>query len=193
MNGDDWARLVYLGLLGAVLVSWYVVQNRGNLSTLVKQAGAWVFIFLGAIAVIGLWDDIRNTVTPRASVIASEGRVEVPRSPDGHYYLTLDINGAPVRFVIDTGATGMVLSLEDAEKAGIKAGDLAFYDRAQTANGEVRTAPVVLKSVRLGDFEDRAVPAFVNEGDLFGSLLGMSYLQRWSRIEIAGNEMILTR
>ena len=70
---------------------------------------------------------------------------------------------------------------------------LNFYDRARTANGEVRTAPVRLDHVSLGGIEDTRLPAYVNEGELFGSLLGMSYLQRWSRIEIGDGKMILVR
>ena len=103
------------------------------------------------------------------------------------------MNDAPIRFVVDTGATGVVLSQSDAERAGFDLDDLNYYDRARTANGEVRTAPVVLDQVSLGGIEDNALPAFVNEGDLFGSLLGMSYLQRWSRIEIGDGKMTLVR
>ncbi|MEX0284535.1 MAG: TIGR02281 family clan AA aspartic protease [Paracoccaceae bacterium] len=193
MDGDSWANLAYLVLLGGALVSWYVVQNRASLGTVVKQAGAWVFIFIGVVAVIGLWDDIRQTVRPTAAVFADEGRIEIPRAPDGHYYLTLMVNDAAVKFVVDTGATGVVLSRKDAERAGLELNELSFYSRARTANGEVRTAPVHLNRVALGGIEDHNVPAFVNEGELFGSLLGMSYLQRWSKIEIGNGQMVLSR
>ncbi len=193
MTPDNWANLAYLGLLGAVLVSWYVIQNRASLGKMVKQAGAWVLIFLGAIAVVGLWDDISQTVRPTQAVFDTDGRVEVPRAPDGHYYLTLRINDTPVQFVIDTGASGVVLSREDAKRAGFDLDELNYYDRAMTANGEVRTAPVRLDHVALGGIEDRNVAAYVNEGELFGSLLGMSYLQRWSRIEIGDGRMVLVR
>lgn len=192
MTGDDWASIAYIVLLGGALVSWYLIQNRGGLGNMLKQAAAWVFIFIGVIAVVGLWGDIRQTVQPSQYISGEDGHVTVPRSPDGHYYLTLDVNDAPVRFVIDTGATSVVLSRKDAEAVGLNVDDLQFYGRAQTANGEVRTAPVKLERVALGPVTDRNVRAFVNEGELFGSLLGMSYLQNW-KIEIAGGEMILRR
>ena len=70
---------------------------------------------------------------------------------------------------------------------------LGFHRRANTANGEVRIAMVRLDEINIGGVRDRNVPASVNEGDLFRSLLGMSYLQRWDRIEIADGKMILTR
>lgn len=192
MNGDDWASIAYIVLLGGALISWYLVQNRGGLGTMAKQGAAWVFIFVGVIAVVGLWGDIRQTVRPSQAVLDGGARVEIPRGPDGHYHLTLGVNGTPIRFVVDTGATSVVLSQEDAERAGFDLSDLQFYNTAQTANGEVRTAPVKLDEVTLGDVTDRGVRAQVNGGELFGSLLGMSYLQRW-HIEIGNGKMILSR
>ena len=81
----------------------------------------------------------------------------------------------------------------DAARIGFDPNELRYYGRAGTANGTVRTADVRLEVVRLGDITDYGVPASVNEGDLFGSLLGMSYLNRFSELRISGNEMFLTR
>ena len=117
----------------------------------------------------------------------------VPRSRDGHYYLTLGVNGQPIDFVVDTGATNIVLTKADAERVGFSLTELNFFGRANTANGEVRTAPVRLQEVTLGAARDTSVAAYVNEGEMFQSLLGMSYLQRWSSIEIRNNALILTR
>ncbi|TNF64230.1 MAG: TIGR02281 family clan AA aspartic protease [Rhodobacteraceae bacterium] len=185
-------HLAYLALLLAV-VGYAFVQNRQGLNKTLQQAALWGLIFLGAIAVFGLWDDIRQTVRPSQAVFADSGRVEVPRAPDGHFYLTLDVNGQPLRFVVDTGATGVVLSRADAARAGLDPEDLMFLGRAMTANGEVRTAPVRLDRMTLGGFTETDLPAWVNEGELETSLLGMTYLDRWSRIEITSDRMVLTR
>jgi aspartyl protease family protein len=107
--------------------------------------------------------------------------------------MTLDINDVPVKFVVDTGASDMVLTLKDAERVGLNRADLQFFGRAMTANGEVRIAPVRLDKVSVGGLSDMRVSASVNEGEMTQSLLGMSYLQRWDRIEIVGDELILTR
>jgi aspartyl protease family protein len=87
----------------------------------------------------------------------------------------------------------MVLTQADAKRAGLDPETLAYLGRANTANGEVRTAFVRLEQVQLGEIVDRDVAAVVNEGQMEQSLLGMGYLQRWGRIEIAGGELILTR
>jgi aspartyl protease family protein len=192
MENYDVPRLVYLSILGSVLVLWFVVQGRQSLGRLLQQAAAWGLIFLGAIAVVGLWQDIRQTVRPAQSVI-SAGRIELPRAPDGHYYVTAEVNGTPTRFVVDTGASQIVLSRRDAARAGLDTQSLIFTGRARTANGTVRTAPVRLDRLSIGPIEDRNLRAVVNEGEMDGSLLGMDYLRRFSSVEITGERLVLTR
>lgn len=117
----------------------------------------------------------------------------IPKSPDGHFRLELAINGAAVTFIVDTGASNIVLSQEDASKAGFEPESLPYFGRALTANGEVKTAPVVLEEVRLGNLVDKRVPAQVNGGELDQSLLGMSYLSHWREITISNGTLILQR
>ncbi|MBC7178631.1 MAG: TIGR02281 family clan AA aspartic protease [Roseovarius sp.] len=192
MQDFDFARLTYLVILGSVLVVWFVAQNRASLSKLAQQALIWGLIFVGALAAVGLWDDIRQTVRPMQSVVSGD-RIELPRAPDGHYYLTAEVSGVLVRFVVDTGASQIVLSQSDAERIGIDTGALAYLGRAYTANGEVRTAPVRLESMTVGPVRHENLRAVVNEGDMGQSLLGMDYLQRFSSIEITGGRLVLTR
>jgi aspartyl protease family protein len=193
MDTDSTMRVIYLVLLVCAIGGWFIAQNRLSLGKLLQQVLIWAFIFLGILAGYGLWEDIRGTVMPQQSVVEDAGQIELPRARDGHYYIRLDVNGTPVDFVVDTGATSVVLTQDDATRVGLSPQDLAFIGRAQTANGTVRTAPVTLETVSVAGFSDRNVPASVNEGALHQSLLGMSYLNRWSRIEIADGAMILTR
>lgn len=193
MDTWDIGSLVYLGLLGSALVVWLLVHNRQSLGRTLQQAMGWVLIFLAVIAAVGLWDDIRRTALPGRAAVAAQGRIEVPRAPDGHFYLTLMVNDAPVNFMVDTGASNVVLRAEDARRAGIDTAELVYSGRANTANGMVRTAPVRLDRIGLGPVSDRNVRAWVNEGEMDRSLLGMSYLERWGRIEIAGRNLVLER
>jgi len=193
MSDFEYARLFYLVLLGGAVAMWFFAQNRKSPGRITQQALVWGLIFIGVIAAVGLWGDIRQTVRPSQTVLAEAGRIEVPRAPDGHYYLTAEVNGTPVEFVIDTGASQIVLSERDARRVGIDTAGLVYFGRATTANGEVRTAPVRLDRMAIGPFADERVRAVVNEGDLDRSLLGMDYLQRFSSVEIAGNRLVLTR
>ena len=192
MDPDQLARATYLILLLTFIGSYFLVANRDRMGEMARHAALWGLIFLGTIAAIGLWSDIRNDVAPRQSYV-EEGVIEVPRGMNGHYNLMLDVNGHPVRFLVDTGATDVVLSREDAMKAGIDLGLLNYTGFAQTANGTVRTARVRLDEMELGDVVDRGVRASVTEGDLGISLLGMSYLERFDRVSIEGGRLVLER
>jgi len=184
-------QLTYLGLLAAAIGGSYIVSNRGNLGKMAQQAAIWGFIFLGVVAAYGLWGDVSRDVTNRQSVIGEE--VIIPQSPDGHYYIALNINGNTVDFVVDTGASQVVLSQLDARRVGINPADLPYLGVAYTANGTVRTADVELDRVSIGPYTDTGVRAVVNEGDMAGSLLGMTYLNLYDNFAISNGELILSR
>ena len=101
----------------------------------------------------------------------------------GHFTLTATVNGAPTRFVVDTGASLVALTLDDARAAGIGRSELVFNQLTQTANGRVRFAPVTLREVRIGQLSIENVPAAVIE-NLDQSLLGMSFLKRLKSFEM---------
>ncbi|MBR9765806.1 MAG: TIGR02281 family clan AA aspartic protease [Rhodobacteraceae bacterium] len=191
MSGTDYGHLAYLVILLAAIGGYYLVSHRGQLGQLARHALLWALIFVAVIAGVGLWGQVRNTLTPMQSV---EGEViTLPRQADGHYYAMVELNGTPVRFLVDTGASEIVLTREAARAAGLPLDSLVFSGRASTANGMVRVAPVRLRSVTLGPVTDQDVRASVNDGELFMPLLGMTYLNRFSRIEITGQALRRTR
>ena len=145
MSENDTGHLIYLIILGSMVVFWFVTNHRGSFGKAVQQALAWVLIFIGVVAAYGMWGDIRSTVLVQATVNEQAGTITIPQSPDGHYRLALDVNGARIDFVVDTGASEIVLSKADAARAGLDPDNMPYYGRAYTANGEVRTAPVRLR------------------------------------------------
>lgn len=190
MSTGKWLTVLVLVLFVIGLIA--NLRGRG-LHRNMQNAAIWGLIFMGTIAGFGLWEDIKRNTLPRQAVFSGQGTIEVPRAFDGHYYMTLQVNGAPVDFVVDTGASEIVLTQKDAQAAGLHPEDLNFIGRANTANGEVRTAPVRLDSIAIGTITDTNMPAFVNEGEMFKSLLGMAYLQRWDKIEISNGTLVLSR
>ena len=193
MTGDNTASLIYLVLLGCAVGGWFMVQNRDGIGKVLQQAMIWGFLFLGVIAGYGLWNDVQRQTMNDQMLQLGDGQISVPRQSDGHYYLTLALNDERIRFVVDTGATDMVLTRADALRVGLELDALHFIGTANTANGTVRTAPVRINTVQLGDITDTNVRASVNGGEMDGSLLGMGYLEKWGRIEISGGELRLTR
>ncbi len=190
MDGDNFGRLIYLGLLLAAVLGWGLAEYRGRMGQGLRSFLAWGMIFVGLMAGYGLWQDIRREVTREQ--IARMDAVEVPRAEDGHYYMTLTIQDQQVVFLADTGASGVVLSKEDAQRLGIDPQTLVYAGESSTANGVVRTARVRLQDVQFGPFADDTLGAYVNDGQMEGSLLGMDYLGRFN-IEITGDRMILRR
>jgi aspartyl protease family protein len=189
MDGEDYGRLAYLVLLLVALGGWAAVEFRNRMGQALRMSMAWGLIIVGIMAGYGLWTDIRSDIMP-VQIVGDGGEVTVPRAEDGHYYLTLEINGTPIQFMADTGASSMVLSREDAERLGIDLNSLLFSGEANTANGVVRTARVDLPLVELGPFRNDDFSAYVNDGEMEGSLLGMDYLGQFE-MQIARNQMIL--
>jgi aspartyl protease family protein len=101
----------------------------------------------------------------------------------GHFSLTATVNGVPLRLVVDTGASLVALTLDDARAAGIGRGELVFNQLTHTANGTVRFAPVMLREIRIEHLSIDNVPAAVIE-TLDQSLLGMSFLKRLKSFEM---------
>ncbi|MCF2903645.1 TIGR02281 family clan AA aspartic protease [Octadecabacter sp. CECT 8868] len=181
-----------IALILLIIVGLPLLASMFSSSTQLRNALLWVVIFLGGIGIANNWTSIHSSfVQPQASFIGD--RIEVPKGPDNHFHLTLMINSVPVDFLVDTGASQMVLTQDDAARVGLDADELSYIGIAYTANGEVATAPVRLDTVDLGDIRDRRVRASVNSGDMDKSLLGMSYLSRFESIEIRQNLLILNR
>ena len=191
MSSDIIVQILYLTVFGVLIAAGLWARSRNNLSQTAQHAAIWVLIFIAAIAAFGLWGDLERHL----GVQSDDGnkRIEIPISRNGHYNLRLSINDVAVDFVVDTGATDIVLSQADASRVGLDIGNLAFAGRASTANGVVKTARVTLDKIEIASVIDRNVSAVVNKGELFGSLLGMGYLQRWGRIEIENGVLTLTR
>ena len=192
MNSDDYGRLIYLVILAVAIGGSMLLSYRGALGRLAQQLSIWGLIFVGVAAGYGLWSDI-SAGRPRIAVLDDSGSLQVPQAADGHYYLTLTINGQPIDFMIDTGASEVVLSQADAARIGIDVTTLTYFGEASTANGPVRTARVTLQDVALAGTDQGAMRAWVNEGELDISLLGMSYLRRFSSMQFSDGILRLTR
>lgn len=193
MSGDDRAYIFYLSILLFFIGGSFLFNRRKRLSQTVQQAAIWGLIFVGVILAYGFSDTLQNQLLPSRAVKINAESYTLERQRDGHFYLTLKVNNQPVEFIVDTGASQIVLSKADARKIGFDPESLAYWGRATTANGEVRTASVVLDLVELGDISDHGIKAAVNGGDLDGSLLGMTYLSRFQELSIRGNTLTLTR
>jgi clan AA aspartic protease (TIGR02281 family) len=149
------------------------------------------------------WDD--ESAWDDGSGLDDEGHPDDESEPDyesdleyvidagagGHFLVEAVVNGAPVTFLVDTGASDVVLTMTDAEHLGFRPENLRFTQRFASANGEVRGAPVVLRELRIGQFSLFDMPASVNEAPLRVSLLGMTFLKRLNGYSVEDGRLIL--
>ena len=167
----------------------------------------WVLLWCGAAFLFvtamkgGPWLPSIDKIRPEGvtSAAAPAGPIPAPISNTliyptdrrGHVLVDAIVNGAAVRFLVDTGASLVTLTPNDARAAGLDLHRLAFNALASTANGDVRMAPVRLREIRLGQLAIDDVPAAVIE-NLKISLLGMSFLKRLQSYEMRGGRLTVS-
>lgn len=113
------------------------------------------------------------------------------RAPNGHFYVDAEVDGGRVHFLVDTGASDVVLTPNDARAAGLSLQELDFSNRIETANGEAHVAGATLRRMSLSQLEVFDLPVLVIDHDMPASLLGMNFLRRLDGYEIRDNELIL--
>lgn len=117
---------------------------------------------------------------------AVAGSAELDRGADGHWRTEARVNGRKVEVLVDTGATLVALTQDDARAAGIDVRNLRYSERVRTASGTARAASVTLERVQIGAVRVEDVEAMVIERGLSVSLLGMSFLSRLDRFDVRG-------
>jgi aspartyl protease family protein len=130
-----------------------------------------------------------------AAMVASDASAtsaEVVADARGHFITTAEIEHTPITVLVDTGASFVALSYEDAEQAGLAPRTLTYDVPINTANGRVDAARVVLDRVEIGNVLVRDVEGIVlPRGTYEGTLLGMSFLNKLSRFKVENGTLFL--
>ena len=175
------ARIGWMALIGATVIG----AARLNPKTALRQAAIWLAIFLGLVGLYAFKNDaafigqrIMGALSPTQGVAHDDGTLSFDAGPDGHFRIQALVNGGRVTFMVDTGATDVVLAPDDAQRIGIEPATLVFDQFAQTANGTVSGAAIRLDSLVIGSIEMNRLSATVNGADMSESLLGMEFLNR---------------
>ncbi len=197
---DDWMRMVYLVGLLALVASGVVAGRRLRLGDTVKQAAAWVGVAL--VLVVGysyrfeltaLGARVVGEIMPFRGVETGAGKIAFRAGMDGQFHVEALVDGVSLRFLVDTGASEVVLSRADARRLGFDVDGLAYTRLYSTANGTVRGAPVRLREIVLGPIRLTDVVASVNRAPMAGSLLGMTFLGRLDGYEVRDDTLTLSQ
>ncbi len=178
-------------------------------------AGSWLFaaaclagsvIYFNDLRSVGRWlmgvpaieqeaadlAALTRQATDHPSATSSGSSVELRADARGHFSATAEVNGSSIEVLVDTGATNVAMTWEDAERAGIYVRPQDFTHRANTANGIARIAPVMIDSISIGGITVRNVQGSVAErGKLNETLLGMTFLGRLSKAQMSGGRLLL--
>jgi aspartyl protease family protein len=186
----------------------YSSGTRSMLTELASWGAAAAIVVLGVMNYdtlrSGLGSALGITETPEAAVLeaapdvassapsAKSGTEVLRAASNGHYYARAEVNGRPLDVMVDTGASIVALTYEDAERAGLRLKPSDFTGRVSTANGMAAVAPVMLDRVSIGHVQVRNVRAAVCErGRLEKTLLGMSFLSQLHRVDISQGRLVL--
>ncbi len=191
-------HLIYVTILLSAFLLPSLFYSKIKLYQAIKYTLIWLCVG-GIIFVVYAFRDEGSIVFKRLSgelipsLAQPQGQKEILRmGKDGHFSVYALVDGKRIQFLIDTGASDVVLSPFDAKKLGFNLTKLKYSKSFRTANGIVKGAPVKLSQILIGRIEVKNIPATINGADMNRSLLGMAFLKRLSRFEIAGSNLILT-
>jgi aspartyl protease family protein len=161
-------------------------------------------LLIGGAVIVAIFSPQAPNHAPSASIATVAVRAPAPavapmkggtfildRAPDGHFYTEAQVNGALIRFLVDTGASTIALSKEDAVKIGLPFTENEFTVSGEGAGGKIALKPVMLDRVIIGNMETTNVEGVIVNSAMKTSLLGQSWLKRVGTVEITGDRMLL--
>ena len=173
--GKSFGQLAFWGAMVLLLIGGY--SYRGELRPFADR-------------ILGELDPSRpqtdDSLPSRESVIFTI-------ADDGQFHIRAEAGGVPVSFILDTGASDLMLTPADARRLGFDPASLAYTRRYETANGTVEGAPVTLPAIDIGPIHMTEIAASVSRADSGSSLLGMSFLRRLSSFHIEGPRLTLVQ
>ncbi|MEJ8474094.1 retropepsin-like aspartic protease family protein [Roseibium algae] len=191
-------RLVTLSIIAFVFLA-SLIFGQPRIRDIVQGTIFWGGLFVLLIVGYTFRSDLINggyrvlgALAPGLAVPQDNGTILVVRGASGHFRLDTLLNGTKTQMLLDTGASSVVLTYQDALNAGLDPANLLFTVPVQTANGSALVAPVRIKTLSVSNFRLTNVRAFVSrDGALGTSLLGMSALDRLSSWRIEGDKLVL--
>lgn len=192
---EDGPSLIW-GVVCILLLVSSLAARRLPLGYVAKAGLAWIAIFATLFAIfsfrfefIGIWERVKADISGTAGQNISSEAIELRRQDDGHYWLMVDINGKPVRFMLDSGATMTAINATTASEVGVEADGYPIV--LSTANGRIAAKRGVVRSLSVGphNIENHQVVVSERFGDV--NVLGMNFLNSMKSWRVEANMMVL--
>jgi aspartyl protease family protein len=192
---EDGPSMIW-GVVCVLLLVSSLAARRLPLGYVAKAGLAWIAIFATLFAIfsfrfefIGIWERVKADISGTAGQNISGEAIELRRQDDGHYWLTVNINGKPVRFMVDSGATLTAINATTAREAGVEADGYPII--LGTANGRIAAKRGVVRSLSVGphSIENHQVVVSERFGEV--NVLGMNFLNSMQSWRVEANMMVL--
>ena len=186
------------GVVCIVLLMSSLAARRLPLGYVAKAAFAWIAIFAALFAIFSfrfefraVWERVKADISGTAGQSVNGEEITIRRQDDGHYWLQLDVNGKPVRFMIDSGATTTAVNGNTARETGIQVDTNGYPVFLDTANGRVTAQRGIIRSLKIGTREVGQHNVVVSESFGDTNVLGMNFLDSMQSWKVEANVMTL--
>ena len=197
-SGTDWGDAAYLAGFALLVAAGLWRARSLRPVRLLRHAAIWVAI----VAVLALGYAYREEiqgVPQRIAIAFGTGRpvatspheLVISQDAEGAFQVVGRVNGQPVRFMVDTGASETVLAPQDAQRLGVDVASLSFDEQSETANGKGYGAPYLASSLEVGPIRLTNFKTEINKAPMSNSLLGLSFLKRLDSYEFRGRKLYL--
>jgi aspartyl protease family protein len=194
---EDGPSLIW-GVVCILLLMSSLAVRRLPLGYVAKAAFAWIAIFAALFAIFSfrfefkaVWERVKADISGTAGQSVRGEKITIRRQDDGHYWLQLDVNGKPVRFMIDSGATTTAVNANTARETGIEVDTTGYPVFLNTANGRVTAQRGVIESLKIGSRELGQHDVVVSKSFGDTNVLGMNFLDSMQSWKVEGNVMTL--
>jgi aspartyl protease family protein len=196
---EDWAFIARTVGFAALVSTGLFTARRIDWTRTARHIAIWVGVVVALVLVVAYRDDLagvftrmRGELSPATPIAGAPRELVVTAAEDGGFYLVAQVNGQPVRFMIDTGASDIVLSPADARRIGVDTAHLTYGTPSETANGVGYAAAQTIDHIAVGPIAFDHMPVLVNREAMAQSLLGMSFLKRLKAFRAEGRHFYLT-
>lgn len=194
---NDWGSIAQT-LAVLALVSASLLSMRLKLRDTARYVLIWLAVGAAVVAGYAFRADlgdaalrVRSALIPSYAVASGDHTLALGQDSDGGYHVMGQVNGRAVGFLVDTGASDIVLSPADAQRIGVDMAALRYTHVYETANGEGEGAAYVAPSLTIGPIRLTNVAVSINKTPMSSSLLGMSFLKRMDSFEFKSGQLIL--
>jgi aspartyl protease family protein len=194
---EDGPSLIW-GVVCILVLLSSLAARRLPLGYVAKAAFAWIAIFAALFAIFSfrfefkaVWERVKADISGTAGQSVSGEEITIRRQDDGHYWLQVDVNGKPVRFMIDSGATTTAVNASTARETGIQVDTTGYPVFLNTANGRVTAQRGIIQSLKIGTHEIGQHNVVVSESFGDTNVLGMNFLDNMQSWKVEANVMTL--